>query len=180
MERLDTSKVYGIIDSQIDVGGWPVLNSLPAPMDTDHDGMPDSWESSNGLNPSDGADRNMVGVDGYTMLEKYLNSLVGTNPGTTGVSAHVSDVPHEFMLFQNYPNPFNPATAISYQLLAYDFVNLKVYDVLGREVAILVNAEQSPGRYQVMFDARGLMSGVYFYQLRAGSFADTKKLVLVK
>jgi pectate lyase len=66
----------GIIDSQNDVGGWPELKSLPAPVDTDHDGMPDEWEKSNGLNPNDPNDRNNVHADGYTMLEIYLNSLV--------------------------------------------------------------------------------------------------------
>jgi pectate lyase len=67
----------GIIDSQNDVGGWPVLNSSPAPLDSDHDGMPDEWEEKNGLNPEDSSDRNRTNKDGYTMLEVYINSLVG-------------------------------------------------------------------------------------------------------
>ncbi len=71
----DPSKITGIIDSQKDVGGWPELKSLPAPIDTDHDGMPDEWEKKNNLNPNNAEDRNKVGEDGYTMLEKYLNSL---------------------------------------------------------------------------------------------------------
>jgi pectate lyase len=71
----DVSKVTGIIDSQNDVGGWPELKSAPAPTDTDHDGMPDKWEKKNGLNPKNEDDRNNVGEDGYTMLEKYLNSI---------------------------------------------------------------------------------------------------------
>ena len=71
----DPSKKCGIIDSQKDVGGWPVLKSAPAPTDTDHDGMPDKWETAHGLNPNNAADRNKVGADGYTMLENYLNSI---------------------------------------------------------------------------------------------------------
>ncbi len=71
----DKSKKCGIIDSQNDVGGWPELKSKPAPADTDHDGMPDEWETKNNLNPNDDADRNKVVADGYTMLEKYLNSI---------------------------------------------------------------------------------------------------------
>ena len=71
----DPSKNTGIIDSQKDVGGWPELKSTPAPADSDHDGMPDHWESENGLNPEKADDRNMVAKDGYTMLEKYLNSI---------------------------------------------------------------------------------------------------------
>ncbi|WP_197526775.1 hypothetical protein [Pirellulimonas nuda] len=65
----------GIIDSQSDVGGWPELTSADAPRDTDHDGMPDQWESSNGLNPNDASDRNQTAADGYTMLETYLNRI---------------------------------------------------------------------------------------------------------
>jgi pectate lyase len=71
----DQSRPCGIIDSQEDVGGWPELKSTPAPTDTDHDGMPDEWEAEKGLNPNDAADRNKIAVDGYTMLEKYLNSI---------------------------------------------------------------------------------------------------------
>ncbi|MCY1721999.1 pectate lyase [Prolixibacteraceae bacterium Z1-6] len=71
----DRSKKSGIIDSQADVGGWPELKSSTAPVDTDHDGMPDSWEKKNGLNANDAADRNKVAENGYTMLEKYLNSI---------------------------------------------------------------------------------------------------------
>lgn len=71
----DSSKKCGIIDSQNDVGGWPELKSTPAPIDTDHDGMPDAWEKDNKLDPKDANDRNKVGDDGYTMLEKYLNSI---------------------------------------------------------------------------------------------------------
>ena len=71
----DTSKICGIIDSQLDVGGWPGLKSTSSPPDTDHDGMPDKWEKMNGLNPRNAADRNIFANDGYTMLEKYLNSI---------------------------------------------------------------------------------------------------------
>lgn len=72
----DTSKNCGIIDSQNDVGGWPELKSTPAPVDTDHDGIPDAWEKENGLNPKDAKDRNKMGEDGFTMLEKYLNGIL--------------------------------------------------------------------------------------------------------
>jgi pectate lyase len=64
-----------IIKSQEDVGGWPELKSIPAPTDTDHDGMPDLWETKHGLNPQNADDRNKVGEDGYTMLEKYMNNI---------------------------------------------------------------------------------------------------------
>jgi pectate lyase len=74
----DPSKMCGIIDSQADVGGWPELKSTPAPVDTDHDGMPDDWETMKGLDPKKAADRNNVAPDGYTMLEKYLNSSLSS------------------------------------------------------------------------------------------------------
>ncbi|HCV41879.1 MAG TPA: hypothetical protein DGH68_00220, partial [Bacteroidetes bacterium] len=83
-------------------------------------------------------------------------------------------------LFQNYPNPFNPTTAISYQLTAQSFATLKVNDVLGREVATLINEVKPPGTYTVQWDASGVTSGVYFYRLEAGGFVSTKKLLIVK
>ncbi|MCK9424433.1 MAG: T9SS type A sorting domain-containing protein [Ignavibacteriaceae bacterium] len=89
-------------------------------------------------------------------------------------------LPHEFALSQNYPNPFNPETNISYQLPVTSKVSLKVYDVLGNEVAILVNEEKPAGKYQVKFKGSSFSSGVYFYQLRVGQFVQTMKFVLLK
>jgi hypothetical protein len=85
-----------------------------------------------------------------------------------------------FTLEQNYPNPFNPSTTIGYSVPAASKVNLKVYDMLGREVAVLVNETMPAGGYEVKFNASGLSSGVYFYKLRAGNFTITKKLNLIK
>jgi hypothetical protein len=85
-----------------------------------------------------------------------------------------------YALYQNYPNPFNPTTTISYQIPQAGLVTLKVYDMLGREVATLVNSHQEVGSYNVTFDANKLNSGVYFYTLQAGEFAATKKLLLLK
>ncbi|MBE7174233.1 MAG: hypothetical protein INR73_26900 [Williamsia sp.] len=80
INRTGISHPSGIIDTQTDAGGWPAYNSTPAPADTDHDGMPDDWETLNGLNPNDANDRNGVAPDGYTMLEKYLNSIAQSSP----------------------------------------------------------------------------------------------------
>ncbi|MBC8042957.1 MAG: T9SS type A sorting domain-containing protein [Rhizobacter sp.] len=92
-----------------------------------------------------------------------------------------------FRLSQNYPNPFNPNTAVGYQLSVASQVQLKVFDVLGREVATLVDAKQAAGNYAVNFNAKNLTSGIYFYRLqagssdgRSGSFIETKKMILVK
>lgn len=90
------------------------------------------------------------------------------------------ELPTSFALYQNFPNPFNPTTMISYQLPANSLVSLKVYDILGREVATLVNGRQSAGSHSVKFDTGNLASGVYFYRLQAGSFVQTKKMVVMK
>ncbi len=88
--------------------------------------------------------------------------------------------PKDFMILQNFPNPFNPTTTINYALPQAGNVTLKVYDMLGREVATLVNEYKNAGYYQANFDAGKLSSGVYFYTLQAGKFVETKKLVLMK
>jgi uncharacterized Ntn-hydrolase superfamily protein len=96
------------------------------------------------------------------------------------VSEYAVGVPATFELHQNYPNPFNPSTAIRYQIPSRSHVTLKVYDVLGREVATLANEELKPGSYEVTWDASGVASGVYLYRLEAGAFTETKKLVLLR
>ncbi len=103
---------------------------------------------------------------------------------TTGTGIDVvtgtSGIPKVFALFQNYPNPFNPSTAIKYNLPKAQMVTLKVYDVLGQEVATLVNERQNPGYYNVNFNADRLASGVYFYVLKTDNFNSTRKMLLVK
>ena len=89
-------------------------------------------------------------------------------------------VPGEFSLAQNYPNPFNPNTVISYQLPENSEVSLKVFDMLGREVATLVDGRMSAGTHQVSFNASNLASGMYVYRLVAGDFTSTKTMILIK
>ena len=86
----------------------------------------------------------------------------------------------EFHLSQNYPNPFNPSTRIQYSVNSTQKVTLKVYDLLGREITALVNEEKPAGQYEVEFNGTNLPSGIYFYQLKAGSFVETKKMILLK
>ncbi len=83
-------------------------------------------------------------------------------------------------LDNNYPNPFNPSTVIKYEIPDAGFVTLKVFDVLGKEVKTLIEGYKTEGRYEIEFDATNLPSGIYFYQLRAGNFNQTKKMVLMK
>ncbi|MCH8942325.1 MAG: T9SS type A sorting domain-containing protein [Bacteroidetes bacterium] len=134
--------------------------------------------------------------DGLNYLSVYSLAISGNNiyAGTNGngvykrqLSDIITDVeeihniiPDIFSLSQNYPNPFNPSTVISFQLSSVSKVSLKVYDLLGREVAVLVNEEKPAGIYKVNFNAGNLPSGVYFYKMKAGSFVQTKKLILMK
>lgn len=91
-------------------------------------------------------------------------------------------VPEQFELFQNYPNPFNPLTIIRYSISGATAVpvNLKVFDILGREVRTLVNAEQQAGNYEIIFGGERIASGVYIYRLTAGSFVSIKKMILLR
>lgn len=89
-------------------------------------------------------------------------------------------IPINFQLLQNYPNPFNPTTTISYSIPEEKFITLKIYDVLGREVSVLVNEKKPAGNYKVEFNANNLSSGVYFYRLTAEGYTDTKKFVLLR
>ncbi len=120
-------------------------------------------------------------------LESAGIYLTRSTIATSSASEPSVAKPTAFELFQNYPNPFNPTTVISYQLPVAGQVSLKIYDVLGREVATLVNQRQEPGRYNATFNAAGLSSGAYFYRLsvrpssaQAGSFVSTKKMMLVR
>lgn len=88
--------------------------------------------------------------------------------------------PSEFALSQNYPNPFNPSTTINYQLAQKAKVELRVYDMIGKEIASLVNEVQDAGYYKVQLDANNLASGVYFYRIKAGKFTETKRMILIK
>ena len=98
----------------------------------------------------------------------------------TTVESEPNVLPDNFFLSQNYPNPFNPITRINYEIPELSFVTLKVYDVLGNEVAILVSEEKTVGRYEVEFNAITFPSGIYFYRLQAETYVKTKKMILLK
>ena len=89
-------------------------------------------------------------------------------------------LPKVFDLKQNYPNPFNPVTTIEYSVPSSAFVTVKVFDVMGREIAVLVNGKKTTGNYIVQFDAKDINSGIYFYTLETNGFKETKKMLLVK
>ena len=123
------------------------------------------------------------------MVDEKLGWVVGgngtilktTNGGVTFIEENkIDDLPINYRLSQNYPNPFNPVTTISYSLPVKSQVTLVVYNTLGESVKQLVNEEKEAGRYKVEFDATSLSSGIYFYRIQAGSFIQTKKMILMK
>lgn len=113
-------------------------------------------------------------------VNKMITFIEGSGP--TRVNDKNLNVPDDFRLFQNYPNPFNPGTIIRYQIPERSFVNLKLYDALGREIAELVNTFRESGDYNIELNSNeyALSSGMYYYKLTAGSFTDVKKLVVLK
>ncbi len=146
-----------------------------------------------------GGNANVTDIVGGIIINTTANdgqSLVINNPGIESLQIKLINYPIRFSLSQNYPNPFNPSTNISYSIPALPtgqagfqnpsqggtFVTLKLYDILGKEVATLVNEEKTAGNYNVEFNAEkySLPSGIYFYRLQAESFVGTKKLVLIK
>ncbi|UCH66429.1 MAG: T9SS type A sorting domain-containing protein, partial [Ignavibacterium sp.] len=111
----------------------------------------------------------------------FINNILNWLDSPTGIgSGEFSFVPRKYSLNQNYPNPFNPSTIITYQIPETEFVRLKIYDVMGQEVAVLVNEEQIAGIYNVEFDASDLSSGIYFYNLSSGTFNKSIKMILMK
>lgn len=107
-----------------------------------------------------------------------FNLTASTEP--TAVGDPVNSSVKEFKLNQNYPNPFNPTTTISYAIPRRSDVSLKVYNIVGQEVATLVNGEKEPGTYSVYFNGSELSSGIYFYKITAGSFSTVRKMILLK
>ncbi len=130
----------------------------------------------------------LAGVDNIYNVNPSYQGLLGSGRvnaykcvlTTTGISNYNSIVPANYAVSQNYPNPFNPTTNINFDLPKGNNVKLKVYDMSGKEVAVLLNEYKSAGKYTYTFDANSLSSGVYFYRISAGDFSDTRKMMLVK
>lgn len=132
-----------------------------------------------------------TGQRGYTS-STFLNDSVGfimdasgfllktENGGVVNIQLMLSEIPYSFSLHQNYPNPFNPSTKIKFEIPKGSLVKLKIYDILGREVAELVNEKLNPGTYEYEWNGINLPSGVYFYKLQSENFVETKRMVLVK
>ena len=160
-----------------------VNNFVPAIGDTfevlTYSSYTGNFSAINGLNTG-------TGISFDTLFNSTALKLITiTTPAY--IEDNIGEIPKEYALTQNYPNPFNPLTQINYQIPELSFVTLKVYDVLGNEITTLIDEEKSIGNYEVEFDATSLPSGIYFYRLQAvpigrqaGSFTETKKMILIK
>jgi|GEM_PF-232524 len=122
----------------------------------------------------------ITGTDNtYTPPRVHTRTLQLIVDNTVGIG-NQSEIPDQFALQQNYPNPFNPSTSINYSLPERSLVSIKIFDLLGREVASLVNGVKEAGHYKADFNASNLSSGIYYYTIKAGDFAATKRMVLMK
>ena len=125
------------------------------------------------------------GPGSYTVNAGFKNpnprrwDSVTVDINLTDIGEHHSN-PTEYRLYDNYPNPFNPSTTIRYSIPEASFTSIKIYDVLGNEVSSLVNETKSAGTYAVEFNANDLSSGIYYYALQAGSFNETRKMILLR
>lgn len=151
------------------------------------------WDGINWSIPSDEFNNSQmprIEIDSLNFLHLIFASQVGgykyytrtTNPLITSVGEKKNNLPDKYELFQNFPNPFNPSTVINYRIKAGSHVTLKVYDLLGKEVATLVDGYQDAGEYKTQFSILNsqLSSGIYFYKIKAGDFIETKKMVFLK
>ncbi|MBK8553808.1 MAG: T9SS type A sorting domain-containing protein [Ignavibacteria bacterium] len=147
------------------------------------------WTGPTYLTTNGGADWQLAGwgtnVNRFRFLSDTLAYAVGDRVykytrGSVGVHNISGEIPNSFKLYQNYPNPFNPNTTISYSIVENGFVNLKVYDALGKEVRTLVYQNQHAGTYEVNFDASDLSTGIYLYKFESGNFSEVKRMLLIK
>jgi S-formylglutathione hydrolase len=132
--------------------------------------IPFVYHTFNGTHNSQNRSRSAI-------IIRFLDSAMNT---TTVIEPVRNQIPDKISLYQNYPNPFNPVTKINYELPSASSVKLAVYDVLGREVAVLVGGKQSAGKHEIKWDASNYTSGTYFYKLTTGDYTRTKKMMLVK
>lgn len=140
---------------------------------TVYNDIPDPVNPLNAKYPSKGTLRNDIGAYGGPLAALLTNQLIG-------VQINSAEIPQTYRLYQNYPNPFNPVTKIKFDLPKTGFVKLAVYDILGKQVSILVNEHLSSGSYTADLNASVLSSGIYFYTLQSGDFITTKKMILTK
>ncbi|MBU2491175.1 MAG: T9SS type A sorting domain-containing protein [Bacteroidetes bacterium] len=152
------------------------------------------WDGTNWSALGTGMNQNYVQTITAVGGDLYAGGLFNTADGISALNiakyscntvtsvedTYENNLPRTFKLEQNYPNPFNPSSTIKYDIPKNSFVKIIVYDILGREIKILLNEEKSPGSYEINFDAKYLASGIYFYTINAGEFYQSKKMILLK
>jgi phosphatidylserine/phosphatidylglycerophosphate/cardiolipin synthase-like enzyme len=180
------------IEVRLDPNASALLHHKYAVIDAEQiEGRPAQWVITGSHNWTSAAENsnneNMLIIQNDQIANLYLQEFAaryedsgGPDTIVLGIERTSDQVPRTTSLSQNYPNPFNPRTAIRFQLSAVSHVTLKVFDLLGREVADLVDEQKGPGTYTATWDARGLASGIYFYRLQAGAFVASKKMLLLK
>lgn len=119
-----------------------------------------------------------IGIKGSENVSISPEYIINADP--TSRRSGANGLPHSYELHQNYPNPFNPVTIIKYQVAEFSHVQIKVFDLLGREVDSLIDEEKMAGNYEVVFNADDLPSGIYFYWMRSNEFSSIKKMILIK
>jgi photosystem II stability/assembly factor-like uncharacterized protein len=200
LETVDVSLGWNIIGSLSDPFLVSTITSEPAGIVTssfmEYDGV--KYNASDTIRPGKGywvkvnqAGKLMLSATGKAIASNRIKIVASDEqpppPPNSEIPNPKSEIPKQFSLGQNYPNPFNPRTDIRFTISAEKadrqdarFTSLKIYDVLGREVATLVNEVKQPGEYTATWDAANVPSGIYFYRLTAGRYVETKKLILMK
>jgi len=153
----------GIIDSPDSVGGWPAYNSKTAPSDSDHDGMPDTWEKAHNLNPYDSIDRNDLDVNGYTMLEDYLNNV--STIASTALPLYTNRLFPGLRIAVSGSNKTN--AFFSYHVPSFSFVTLKLFTLNGRQISTLENGSRQPGTYTSVLPVKNMAVGTFLVRLTA-------------
>jgi hypothetical protein len=189
-KNLTIFRTNSTISGNVLLGGNPPFMNLEMAAIVSDTGFVRTFTEPNGnytLHVSDKLYNYSVGS--WNLPSNYVGYSITAHPGQTNVNFNFnltdveedhSIIPNDFNLAQNYPNPFNPSTKISWQAPIRGWQTLKIYDVLGNEVAKLVDEFREVGRYEIEFDASQLSSGIYFYKLQAGSFVETRKMILLK
>jgi hypothetical protein len=127
--------------------------------------------------PSVSIDLNSIG---FPIAFTIPGSVKELTSGPTGIINENNFIADDFRLYQNYPNPFNPSTNLEFGISKLGFVSFKVYDALGKEIAVLFNEIKPAGKYSIEFNGSNLSSGIYFYKLESGDFSETKRMILLK
>ncbi len=160
---------------------WPILDDTYTPFILKYDSSGILlWK----IRDSSGTFPEYMTVDKYfnLYLTGYKDNRICTVKYSQpiGIKIISENIAIKYKLYQNFPNPFNPYTIIEYQIPIFEYVNLIIYDILGKQISILVNQEQRPGIYNVTWDASNYSSRIYLYQIKTDFFILTKKMVLIK